>query len=308
MIDTLNLELDKTYFDHKHIQQMFDEKMEFKAATRFKNGSSTTVNYKNYRFTLTDRCLTAKGSLTKLFLGNNVENLSFQQVQTALMQFETLFGIPFDNAKIKRLDIACNIQVDNPVNMYFDLLTTPNQYKLRLYEGETKYFVSSKNKLSFYDKVEQFSKNDRVSYSKYQYSNILKYEISHSKNLVKNLNLPDASMKHLYNLKVCENLLNLWHQGYQKVPKLTATQPSQLCYKSLSTFKQSIIVEGVRSLGGIQNLNMAVNQSEIKKNVKHLIKNYLNDFCDVEPFSPILQHELDTKIDLFYNNQLRLLS
>jgi hypothetical protein len=115
-------------------------------------------------------------------------------------------------------------------------------------------------------------------------------------------------MKHLYNLKVCENLLNLWHQGYQKVPKLTATQPSQLCYKSLSTFKQSIIVEGVRSLGGIQNLNMAVNQSEIKKNVKHLIKNYLNDFCDVEPFSPILQHELDTKIDLFYNNQLRLLS
>jgi len=307
MIDTLNLQLDQSQYDYKHIKQIFEAKMEFKAATKFKNGSSTTVHYKNYKFTLSEKNLTATGSLTKLYYGNNIQNLNYLQVQQALQQFETLFEIPFDNAKIKRIDMACNIPVDNPVNMYFDILTTPDHYKLRLYEGETKCFESSKNKLNFYDKVAEVRKKDRASYEVYKNQHTLKYEVSFTKNLVANLSLHDLTMKNLYDPNIYKNLLDKWQQGYQKIPKLTKMLPSQLNHDTLGSFQQSLIVEGMRSLGGREVLNMAINEAEIRKSVKFRIKNYLAEIHEVEALSPILQHELDMKIDAIYNNELLLL-
>lgn len=307
MIDTLNLQLDQTQYDYKHIQQIFNDKLEFFADNRYKNGCSTTVHYNNYKFTLSEKNLTATGSLTKLHYGNNVQNLSFNQVQHTLSDFESIFEIPFEDAKIKRIDIAYNIQMDNPVNQYFDLLTTPEHYKLRLYEDETKYYESSKNKLSFYDKIEELRKDDRVNYVKYKHHHILKYEVSFTKNLVKNLNLPDLTMKNLREPKVYAQLINLWYQGYYSIPKLTKMLPSQLDCTSLSTFKESLINEGVRALGGVEIINMAINQTDIKKSTKHLIKCYIGEFNQVEPLSPILQHEFDAKIDKIYNNELLLL-
>ncbi|MES2425905.1 MAG: phage/plasmid replication protein [Bacteroidota bacterium] len=300
MIDTLNLQLNHTQYDYKHIQQIFEDKLEFIADNRFKNGSSTTVHYRNYKFTLSEKSLTATGSLTKLHYGNNVQNLNYSQVQHTLTEFESLFEIPFDDAKIKRIDIAYNMEMDNPVNLYFDLLTTPDHYKLRYFEDETKYYESSKNKLSFYKKIEELRKHDRVSYEKHKHQHILKYEISFTKNLLKNLNLPDITMKNLYNPSVYTSLLDQWYQGYYAVPKLTKMLPSQFNYTTLTTFKESLMIEGIRSIGGVEILNMAINQAVIKKNVKHLIKNYTEGFNQVEPLSPQLQYELDRKIDAAY--------
>jgi hypothetical protein len=307
MIDTLNLQLDSTQFDYKHIKQIFQDKLDFIADNRFKNGSSTTVHHGNYKFSLSEKYLTATGSLTKLFYGNNIQNLNFTQIHQALMQFETLFEIPFDNAKIKRLDVAANMQMDMPINLYLDLLTTPEHYKLRLYEGETKSFEGSKNKLLFYDKVAEVRKNDRASYSAFQNTYILKYEISLTKNIAKNLSLQDFTMKNLFDPVVYEYLLNEWQAGYYRIPKLTKMLPSQISYQTLSSFKDSLILQGMNSMGGVEVLNMAINQADIKKNVKYLIKNYVEGIKNVEPLSPVLQYELDAKINDIYNNELVLI-
>ena len=307
MFDTLNTDLDHTKFDFKHIQEIFNDKLEFDGRHHYKNGSSTTYYYKNYSFTLTDKKLSARGSLSKFYYGNNVQNLNFNQVQQTLAEFESLFEIPFDDAKVKRIDMAYNMVVDRPINQYFDLMTTPENYKLRYFEDETKYFESAKNKICFYDKVEQLRKKDRDNYLNYKNSNVLKYEVSLTKNIAKNLGLYEFTFKDLYNPEVYQLLLNIWHQSYFKIPKLTRMLPSQLKGTSLTALKDSMVAQYINLTGGLEIVNMAVEQILIKKNVKFLAKKYLKGFTDIEPLSPILQHELDSKIDLIYNSELLLL-
>jgi hypothetical protein len=115
------------------------------------------------------------------------------------------------------------------------------------------------------------------------------------------------TMKNLREPKMYAQLLNLWYQGYYSIPKLTKMLPSQLDYTSLSTFKESLINEGVRALGGVEIINMGINQTDIKKSTKYLIKSYMGEFNQVEPLSPVLQQEFDAKIDEIYNNELLLL-
>ena len=68
------------------------------------------------------------------------------------------------------------------------------------------------------------------------------------------------------------------------------------------------MLEGINALGGKEILNMAINQAGIKKNVKYLIKNFITEIDEIAPLSPILQYELDEKINLIYNNELLLLN
>ncbi|MDP9080034.1 MAG: hypothetical protein M3O71_21620 [Bacteroidota bacterium] len=281
--------------------------MEFKAATRYKNGSSTTVHYNNYRFTLSDNCLTAKGSLTKLYFGNNIQNLNFNQLQLALMEFESLFQIPFDEAKILRIDIAANVIMEKPINLYLDLFTKPSGYKLRLYEAETKSFEGSKNSLCFYDKIAELKHKDRAVYSSFETENVLKYEIKLSKNIARNLSLNDLRLKSLYDPEVYRILINCWLDGYYKVPKLTKMLPSQLNFQTLGALKDSLIHEGLNSFGGKESLMIATHRAKMPKHVRHSIKKFLDGIVKVEPYDLFLQLEIDNKINMIYNNELSLL-
>jgi len=307
MYDTFNFKLDCNHFDYNHIKRIFEDKMQFKCKTEYTNGFTIRVNYKNYSFSLSRKYLKANGSLTKLYHGNNLQNLKFSQVQDVLLQFESLFEIPFDKAIVTRVDLAACMFMDNPTHLYLDLLTTPSNYK-PIIRNTSKQFENSQRTLVFYDKVAEARSKDVVCYKKYKNEHVLKFELRYESDLATNLGLRDTTFKNFYNPEVYKTLVNKWYQGYKDVPKLTIVQPSQFNYYSLHCFKQSLIEEGVKSLGGIEILQANMNKQKIKKSVKFLIKKYLDSFTNVAPLSPILQSDLDAKIHSIYVNELCHLS
>ncbi|MDB5003879.1 MAG: hypothetical protein JWQ34_2104 [Mucilaginibacter sp.] len=307
MYDTFNFTLPHTFFDYDHIRHIFDTKLAFKVDKRYLNGSAIVANYENYAFSLSKKHLRANGSLTKLYYGNNVQNLNYTQIQDALMQFETLFEIPFDDAIVSRIDVATSINLSNPVNMYLDLLVAPSGYKASNLKNETKRYEKGNDTLNFYNKVADMRIKDTLSYKIYKADFILKYERRCTKNLLDIIDTSDLKFKNFYTSEVYKNLIEYWYNGYQSVLKLTNPQPTQLKYNSLTDFKQSLINEGIKSLNGVEVLSESINQIKINKKVRYRINEYLYSLPKLAPLSPILQRELDNKIQGIYNNEMAYL-
>ncbi|MET3978347.1 hypothetical protein ABIB62_000915 [Mucilaginibacter sp. UYP25] len=307
MFDSFNFTLDSSQFDYRHIQQIFEDKMNFKKKIDYVNGSSLIVNYKNYAFSLSEKSLKATGSLTKLYYGNNVENLNFSQVQEALMEFETVFEISFDNATVTRVDIAASISMSHPVKMFLDLLVTPANYEPTV-RNTSKLFEGKIQDLYFYNKVAETRIKDVVSYKKYKSDHILKYEIRFENGLANKLGLNDSTFKNFYDVKTYETLISKWYQGYKDVPKLTMAE--QKCYdvSSLTAIKNSVFEDYVNITGGLEMFQAKVYQQKPKKNVKYLFNNFLNLLPKAESISPTLKSELDYMIDSIYQNEMNHLT
>ena len=61
--------------------KLFENKLNFKSETQYSHGISQHRNYLNWKFWLTENNLNFSGSLTKLALGNNVENASHFEIK-----------------------------------------------------------------------------------------------------------------------------------------------------------------------------------------------------------------------------------
>jgi hypothetical protein len=307
MYDTFNFTLNHKYFDYRHIKEIFEKKMHFKQDTTYPNGRALIVNYENYAFSLSEKNLKATGSLTKWYGGNNVQNINYSQVQEALMKFETLFEIPFDNATVHRIDVAFNSFMTYPVPMYLDLIITPVGYKKTI-RDTSKLFEGTKQDLYFYDKVANSGTRDAMVYAKHKNDHIFRFEVRFVNGLAKKLSLKDSTFKNFYNPNTYELLLNKWYQGYKHVPKLTIAKPLNYNVTSLTSIRDSIISEHIQLIGGMDILRNKIYRSRPQKNVKYLVKQYLDTLPQNEALSPKLQLELDSKIDGLFNNEIYYLT
>lgn len=305
MIDTFNLILFKEYYDRNQIEEVFRNKMQFKADAIYSNGTALIFNYKNYCFKLTQHHLIAVGSLTKLYYGDNMQNLNFCQVQEALMEFESLFGIPFDKAVVNRVDIAASMIMSQTSKLYIDILQTPSGFEPHIHRT-TKTFDHHAKAICVYDKVEQLrkAKNQRAVYNQFKNNNILKYEFRCSRQLLSKLAEGEITFDRFYSPEFYKTLLEQWYDGYKAIPKLTNPYTSELNYNSLTAFKESLIKIGINQVGGIEVLTSGLKQIKMPKFVRAAIKKYLESLPKSEPLSPVLQKELDEKIDLIYENAI----
>jgi hypothetical protein len=296
MIDTLNFKLHCSQFDRNKIVDILERKTTVKSQTDYGDHKSIVANYKNYKIILGDSYLTISGSLTKLHYGNNLQQLTFMQVQDLILHFEEFLEMSLNDAEITRIDLACNIEVDKPISQYLNLFTSPDGYKSRIYESETTYFESSKEKLIFYDKGKELqSKQDRIIIGN-ERKNILRYEISVKKDIASVLNWADAKLENLHNYHDYIAVLKRFISAYRSLPIHTEPLPSQLIYDSVTAFKNSLITEGIRSMGGVQALNAAIKQASMKKEVKHNIRKFINTLPPGQIISAELKNELDAKI------------
>ncbi|WP_179412636.1 hypothetical protein HDF19_13220 [Mucilaginibacter sp. E4BP6] len=305
MIDTLEFSLYNTYYDYNSIKQIFEGKMQFKVNSTYPNGSALTFNYKNYSFTLTQHHLIAKGSLTKLYYDDNLQNLNFSQVQEALTEFETLFGIPFDKAIVTRVDIASSMLMDQLPKLYIDILQAPSGFEADN-KRTTKTFKHHATVICIYDKVEQLriDRYQRAAYNKFKGHNILKYEYRCKSYTFRTLSDGITTFDCLYSPQFYKALLKEWYEGYKLIPKLTLPYASQLNYTSLSAFKESLLKIGINTIGGIEVLMGGLKHIKMPKFVRGAIKRYLESLPKLKPLSPILQKELDDKIDFAYESAM----
>ena len=307
MYDTFNFTLNHEYFDYRHVKEIFEKKMCFKQDTTYSNGKALIVNYDNYAFSLSEKNLKATGSLTKWYGGDNVQNINYSQVREALMKFETVFEIPFDNATVHRIDLALNTFMTYPVYMYLDLIIPPVGYKKTI-KDTSKLFEGTKQHLYFYDKVADSRAKDALLYAKHKNDYIFRYEVRFVNGLAKKLGLSDSTFKNFYHSDTYKLLVNKWYHGYEDVPKLTIAPPFNYDVTSLTAIKDSIINEHIQMVGGVEILQAKIYRCKPLKNVKYLTKQYLDSLPQAKALSPKLKLELDYKIKYLYKNEIDYLT
>jgi hypothetical protein len=294
MIDTLNFRISCTEFDRTKMQEIFANKMTPKSQTSYINYHTTTATAKNYKFTLGNTYLTATGSLTKFHYGNNLQQLTFHQIQDQIAILEELLQLSLNNAEIIRVDFGCNVEVNNPVSQYLDLFSSPKGFKSIVYEGETKYFDHNKVKLTMYDKGKELDAKQQLSFA--DDKNLLRMELTIKKDIASVLGWEDAKIENLHNYHLYMELLKRFYAAFKNMPILTTPRAAQLGFDGLTAFKNSLIVEGVRLLGGVEEIKSAISAASCKRESKHAIRKFIDRLPPGEISNYKLKQEIDTKL------------
>lgn len=219
MIDTLKFEIDKRHFDYNELHNHLYEKFQFEGKTTYKYGESIKFKHKNWLFWLTKNSLKASGSLNKLYHGNNLGSFSFSEIKSSLDSLYELLEFDISDAKIKQIDVGYNFKMSHDVNCYFDLLVPPTGFKRWKIGNETLYLKKNDNtsEITFYDKgKETKSKYNHLTVNS---PNLLRYELKLKKNITKIIN--DDSLVSLYKFDTYLKLVDVWHENYLSVPKIT---------------------------------------------------------------------------------------
>lgn len=242
------------------------------------------------------------GSLCKWYLGDNYQTMSRRDTKQAIEKLSDTLHLPMAKATIYRLDIAQNLILRYPPEVYMNHLGVL-AHSTRLQNKGSLYYMRNGSTLCFYDKNrEQHSKRESVP-ELYEGRNVLRYEQRYTKRLPKLLNVPEVTGALLYDEAFYIDLLNRWRDTYtaiQKINDITLNFQSMRTKKELSNMGILALVEQV---GGqnqmLEQITEAAKRGELSKKQAFDLRQAINAACKVKegitrPSDAI--QELDKKV------------
>jgi hypothetical protein len=238
----------------------------------------TQTNYKDCFFNLTPNYLTVSVKLPKLLHGTNQINFTRSDAELALKKLQDMLGIDISQAKVTRIDIAYNIEVDKPIETYLKLLCSRDRMKRWTVSNESLYFKDRKKELNFYNKVVQLTDTKQVVFSKNLKKNILRYEFRIKSGLNKLLGQDDITCATLIDEVFYRLLINIWYNEYREIVKLHYA-PATNYGKNLTEFKKYLMMAGIEKIGASEVYYIVDSNPEFKSvpKVKYNIKKMLKD-------------------------------
>jgi hypothetical protein len=94
------------------------------------------------------------GSICKWFLGDNLQTMGRGDTQRAIEKLSDTLHLPVERAKVTRIDIAQNLMMRYPVDVYLHHLGELKS-STRLLEPNGLYYSQRMGRLAFYDKVKE---------------------------------------------------------------------------------------------------------------------------------------------------------
>lgn len=299
MIDTIKFRLELNDNNKHSIILNFNNKVKNIVTVDSPYGKYKLGHFENLKLKLTSKYLQGQGSLAKLFCENNISNLNFNENCNAILKIEEFFNISLNNAVVLRIDLGQNIKLENPIGFYLKLFVSPKGYKDFKVNNETREFRSYSDSIMFYDKVKEAKKGNKLFLMPSKNENILRYERKF-KNSIRttfghSILIGDLKVPSFYN-----KLLDIWYYDYVKLTKITDIQYSYPLPKTLSEFKEWLIISSIQKLG-INNVHENINGLKLTYNQKWKIKTFLNQVTKQHSSSPFLLLELNNGITSAYN-------
>jgi hypothetical protein len=307
MFDSITFSLNKENFDKSQMIKLFENKLNFKSETIYSNSISQHRNYLNWKFWLTENNLNFSGSLTNLILGNNVENAYYTDIRAALLRLEEILETSLRKAKIRKIDISSTIDVDYDVSRYLEILLPPKNFKTITHGNYETLMLVDENVtiLKFYDKIKEDNKKGSRKATSYC-NNKIRYELHVPRNVSKFFKIPELTFGDLFNEEIYVELVKKWHDNYFLIPTKKRFKPSRLDCTSKTNFINSLAMEAVATIGGIDVLDVTLREPTVDRKVRCEIRKSLKQNFKFEPESSFLKNELDQKVKDCYNQAIDL--
>ncbi|MDR1552590.1 MAG: hypothetical protein LBS69_03885 [Prevotellaceae bacterium] len=183
------------------------------------------ILHNDFKITANRNGVNISGSLCKYYLGDNFQTLGRSDTQRAIEKLSDRLHLPLVKATVSRLDVAQNLIVNKPVNVYYNHLgELKHSGRAAVTNGagtiETLYYYQSKGLLIFYDKIKEQKDKRQPIPELYKNSNVLRYEQRYQRRLPKAFNVERVTAAMLYNEKFYINLLDMWKNSYFAIKKI----------------------------------------------------------------------------------------
>jgi len=179
---------------------------------------------KNICVTGTNNFLFVEGSLSKYFMGNNVENFDWKFAKPAIKMLSADLGLPLGRAELRRCDIAGNFELEESVIDYFPELNYLRYYERTNKRKTTLRFESNSGNVDvkFYDKLAEYGNKhntDAEIAALLGTKNLMRYEVQIQKRIAAVLGMRKIKVVHLYSPSFYKRLLNYWYFTYCNIEK-----------------------------------------------------------------------------------------
>lgn len=242
------------------------------------------------------------GSLCKWYLGDNLSTMGRGDTQKAIEKLSDTLHLPVGKSKVTRLDVAQNLMVRYPVDVYLHHLGELKS-STRLLEPNGLYYSQRMGRLAFYNKVKEVRTHHEKIPELYQHGHCLRYEQRYTSRLPNQLGVPEVAASLLYDEAFYSMILQRWKDTYFAINKINDTQINISAMKT----KQQLYKMGVLSLieraGGVTQMLQQISEAQatgkITKKQAYDLRVAVNDAvkCDgniTTPNEAIL--ELDEKV------------
>lgn len=239
------------------------------------------------------------GSLCKWYLGDNFKAMGRGDTQKALEKLSDILHVDMSKASVTRLDIAQNMIMMHPVDVYINHLGLL-RYSTRLLEPNELYYVQTNGRLCFYDKNrEQKTKKENIP-ELYKERNVLRYEQRYNQRIASNLGVCEVTGGMLYDEAFYCKILDRWKDTYKAIQKINDIQ---INFKAMRT-KKELQLMGVLSLveqaGGqlqmIAQINEAQKLGTLTKKQAFDLREAVKEACKVKD-GVMIESEAITELD-----------
>jgi hypothetical protein len=199
------------------------------------------------------------GSLCKWYLGDNLSTMGRGDTQKAIEKLSDTLHLPVGKSKVTRLDVAQNLMVRYPVDVYLHHLGELKS-STRLLEPNGLYYSQRMGRLAFYNKVKEVKNHHEKIPELYQHGHCLRYEMRLTSRLPNQLGVPEVTASLLYDEAFYCKLLQRWRDTYLGIKKINDTQINISAMKSKTDLYKAGILALIEKAGGLSQM-----QSQIKE-------------------------------------------
>ena len=267
---------------------------------------------KNLHIKLSRSVLIINGSLCKYYFdGENQHTLNRRETRLAIEKMENELGISLIEASINRIDVGCNIIVDENANTYFKYLVETRFYT-RLEQPSGLYFQTSNRSIVFYDKIAELKKKKQPIIPEFQDLNVFRFETRIIRNIKNYYDMDTIQVADLFEDEFYDNLISSWYKEYQSIRKANEIiEFNKDVLTSARKLKHQLAVKGLETIGGYAGGMKLVEQANREKlfssskqlyDVKETLRK-LNTDSELTIASKHIE-ELDEKMEYIYLSNL----
>ena len=221
----------KFYFPYIHSQNDYDYIRKQSGVEAFDKYDLNTgevrrgkTDFCGFHVDFTNLGMYVSGSLNKLVNdGSNLFDMDLGKTREAIQKLTDNLKLDFFNGKLIELEFGANLIVKHKPCLYFPrLVEYPRKHRDEV-SKTTLYFVrENKNdseRIKFYDKIVEATKNKMHVPDEYQGKNVLRVEICWSKKLARQLKEYDVTGQTLLSADFFNKLVDMFCDSYDKIKK-----------------------------------------------------------------------------------------
>lgn len=223
----------------------------------------------NFKVFISNTGITIKdGSLSKFYLGNNLQQMTRKDTQMAFEKLSDTLHIPAGKAKVTKYHFARNIITDHPAQMYLDYFGPCLKYqKYPQPHGIYYKLKSSKNELCVYDKIKE-TKDRRESIPElYQNKHVIRLEDRANTNPARYLKCSTLTGADLYDENIYTRIFKEWYYKFSNIQFLNDMQIDFSKITTKEQLKKAGIIVLINSFGGPEQLLKNLNEARLKNEI-----------------------------------------